>query len=275
MNVLVLGASGLAGSAIVKSLQAGGYTVSGTYRTPSPDYDGDPSMLRFDLDEPESIVPLLESTAPDVAISCLRGDFDRQLEAHGLAADFLRRHDGTLIYLSTANVFDGDLSRPHYEDDTLCSDSTYGQFKIACEQLLQDRLGQSCIILRPPEIWGGSCPRLRALTRNIREGKPVQTYENLSVNYTTDTQIARWIAFILEHDLRGVFHVGTQDISDYTAFLDRLADRLGLPCPAYTVARNETAAYQAVLPGRGEIPDSLQLSVNEVLNGLSQAASLS
>lgn len=275
MNILVLGASGLAGAAIVKELQVSGHAVSGTYRTVSPDYNGDPFMLHFDLGNPQSILPLLEKTSPDVVISCLRGDFDRQLEAHGLAANFLRQHDGMLIYLSTANVFDGDLSRPHYEGDVLCSDSTYGQFKIACEQLLRDRLGQNCVILRPPEIWSRSCPRLRTLAQSIRENKPVQTYENLFVNYTTDRQIAQWTAFILDHDLRGVFHVGTRDLSDYTAFLDQLSDRLSLPRPIYTVEQNKTAAYQAVLPARSEIPDVLQLSVAEVLHDLSQTSCLS
>lgn len=273
MKGLILGASGLAGSAIMRALQAAGYSVSGTCRTPRED-GGPPALLHFDLDEPQSIMPLLEDVRPDTVISCLRGDFTRQLEAHRLLADFLHQHSGTLIYLSTANVFDGDLSRPHYEEDTPCSDSAYGQFKIACEQLLQARLGENCIVLRPPEIWGWDCPRLRALVKSAREGTPLQTYENLSVNYTTDAQIARWTAFILKHDLRGVFHVGTQDTSDYTAFLDRLAAQLDLPRPIYTVEQNNVPAYQAVLPGRSEIPAELQLSVQNVLHDLSKATIL-
>lgn len=265
MTVLVLGASGLAGSAIAAALRADGHAVYGTHRPSSPDCGSNPSMLHFGLSSPHSVVPLLEKNRPDVVVSCLRGDFARQLEAHKLAASFLRQHNGKLIYLSTANVFDGDLSRPHYEGDALCSDSTYGQFKIACEQLLQALLGQNCIILRPPEIWGRDCPRLRALLKNVRAGTPVQIYENLSVNYTTDTQTARWAAFILRHDLRGIFHVGTLDTSDYTRFLDRLAERLGLPQPSYDMVRNDIQAYQAVLPGRDEIPPALHLSVNDVL----------
>lgn len=273
MNVLVLGASGLAGSAILRKLRSDGHNVSGTCRT-SPEDGGDPALLHFDLNDPQAIVPLLEKTRPDAVVSCLRGDFGRQLEAHRLLADLLRRRHGKLIYLSTANVFDGDLSRPHYEGDALCADSTYGQFKIACERLLQERLGEHCVILRPPEIWGWDCPRLRTLVTNVRAGTPLRTYENLSVNYAADTQIARWTAFILEHDLRGVFHVGTQDISDYTAFLDRLAEQLGLGRPAYTAARNEIPAYQAVLPGRSEIPEGLQLSVEDLLHYLSKAPAL-
>lgn len=268
MKVLILGASGLAGSAVMQALRVDGCSVFGTCRTPAV-HDSTPAMRCFDLDKPQSIVPLLEEIRPDVVVSCLRGDFTRQLEAHGLAAGFLRRQGGKMVYLSTANVFDGDLSRPHYEGDAPCSDSTYGQFKIACEQLLQDRLGERCVILRPPEIWGRTCPRLHTLTESIRNGRPVRTYENLSVNYTTDTQTAQWTSFILKHDLQGVFHVGTQDTSNYTAFLDRLAERLGLPGPIYDVAQNDAQAYQAVLPGRSEIPDELQMSVDGVLDYLS------
>ncbi len=269
MKILVLGASGLAGAAIMGALQAAGHDLSGTSRA-GLDRGKNPGLLQFSLEEPRSVTPLLEEIRPDAVVSCLRGDFDRQLEAHRLAAEFLCRNGGTLVYLSTANVFDGDLSRPHYEGDALCSDSAYGQFKIACEQLLQERLGKNCVILRPPEIWGRDCPRLRALVRSVQEGRPIQTYENLFVNYTTDMQIAQWVAFILDHGLRGVFHVGTRDTSDYTGFLDRLSTLLGLPRPAYMVERNRVPAYQAVLPGRGELPEHLHLSVEGVLRSLSQ-----
>ncbi|MCI8807846.1 MAG: NAD(P)-dependent oxidoreductase [Oscillospiraceae bacterium] len=57
MKVLVLGASGLAGSAVMKALQKAGHSVSGTYRT-APKGGGDPALLHFDLDEPRSIVQL-------------------------------------------------------------------------------------------------------------------------------------------------------------------------------------------------------------------------
>ena len=243
MKILVLGAGGLAGSAIMRALQAEGHTLSGTCRAPAG-HDGSTAMFRLDLSEPQSIVPLLEQVRPDAVVSCLRGNFNCQLEAHGLMADALRRQNGVLVYLSSANVFDGDLSRPHYEGDAPCSDSTYGQFKIACERLLQDRLEQNCVILRPPEIWGRSCPRLHTLLEHTRAGRPIQTYENLSVNYTTDTQLAQWTAFILAHGLRGVFHVGTRDTYDYTAFLDQLAE--GLEAAAWS----ESGVVEALeLPG--------------------------
>ncbi len=269
MNILVLGASGLAGSAMMEAFQSEGHEVSGTCRTPTHT-----ALLPFDLDQPQAIVPLLERVRPDVVVSSLRGEFSRQLEAHRLLAEFLSRHHGTLVYLSTANVFDGDLSRPHYEGDPPQPHSAYGQFKAACETLLQARLGESLVILRPPEIWGLDCPRLHDLIRRLRAGSPVQTYENLSVNYAADTQIARWTAFILKQGLRGVFHVGTQDISDYTLFLKRLAEGLNLPPPVFALERNGIPRYQAVLPGRGEIPARLQLSVDDVLCGLTNAPAL-
>ena len=270
MDILVLGASGLAGSAILRVLQAEGHTVSGTCRAVP-----DPTLLRFDSEQPQAIVPLLERVRPDVVVSCLRGEFTCQLELHRLLADFLHRHHKRLLYLSTANVFDGDLSRPHYEGDPPRSDSTYGQFKIACETLLRARLGDDLVILRPPEIWGTDCPRLRALITKLRASSPVVTYENLSVNYAVDTQIAQWAAFILEHDLRGIFHVGTRDLSDYTLFLERLAEELNLPRPHFDIELNDIPQYQAVLPGRQEIPARLQITVDDVLHRLANAPTLS
>lgn len=136
---------------------------------------------------------------------------------------------------------------------------------------MQAILGEDLVILRPPEIWGPDCPRLRTLIQRIRAGSPLQTYENLSVNYAVDAQIAQWIAFILSHGLRGVFHVGTGDISDYTLFLERLAEGLSLPRPGLDVERNDIPRYQAVLPGRQEIPARLQISVDDVLRCLTSA----
>lgn len=103
------------------------------------------------------------------------------------------------------------------------------------------------------------------LLRAVREGTPIQSYQNLFVNYTTNAHIAQWIAYLLERDLRGVFHIGTRDMREYAAFQRELLQALGLQPPAFHMERWSEPQYQAVLPGRTDIPSCLQFDVADVL----------
>lgn len=266
MKILILGASGYAGTCIKKFLEKRFESVLGTYRTWKEEYRNAPSMLQAELGDSPQLLELLTSRKPDVVISCVTGDFSQQIEAHKLVAEYLAAQgEGKLIYLSTANVFDGALEAPHFEQDTPKAASPYGKFKIACETCVRDRLGERCVIVRIPEIWGRDCPRLRKLLRAVQEGTPIQSYGNQFVNYTTNAQIAQWIAYLLERDLRGVFHIGTRDLREYAAFQRELLQALGLQPPAFQMEQWAEPQYQAVLPGRTDIPDCLQFDVADVI----------
>ena len=211
MRILILGASGLAGSAIRRELKGKYETVLGTWRTKAHAPDGDPGMIRWSLEEPGRLAELLRATEPDVVVSCLRGDFGMQEEAHRIAADFLAgKPGGRMLFLSSANAFDADQTRPHFEGDRPVAQSDYG----------------------------------------------------------TAGQIAKWVSFILERNLRGVFHVGTEDLSDHAAFLEELARRLNLKGVVFSTEEEDTKQILAVLPGRREIPPKLRLRVEDVLRGL-------
>lgn len=271
MKILILGASGYAGACIKKVLEKRYELVLGTYRTWKEEYRNAPSMLQAELGDSPRLLEILASRRPDVVISCVTGDFSQQMEAHRLVAEYLAAQGkGKLIYLSTANVFDGALEAPHFEQDTPKAESPYGKFKIACETCIRDRLGERCVIVRIPEIWGKNCPRLCKLLRAVQEGTPVQSYGNLFVNYTTNAQIARWIAYLLERDLRGVFHIGTRDMREYVAFQRELLQALGLHPTAFQMERWSEPKFQAVLPGRTDIPDCLQFDVADVIAYLAE-----
>ena len=68
MKILVLGASGLAGAAIMGALQAAGHDLSGTSRA-GLDRGKNPGLLQFSLEEPRSVTPLLEEIRPDAVVS--------------------------------------------------------------------------------------------------------------------------------------------------------------------------------------------------------------
>ena len=107
MRILILGASGLAGAEIRRTLDTPGNLVYGSCRNPA----GAAGLCRYDLDGPGDLEAVLEETRPEAIVSCLRGDYEKQLEAHRTAGDYLAGRGGRRVYLSTANVFDGPTMR--------------------------------------------------------------------------------------------------------------------------------------------------------------------
>jgi len=84
----------------------------------------------------------LNTLKPEIVISCLRGNYDEQLILHTEISKYLKKSNGRLYFCSTTNVFDNDLSKPHYEDNMPSSCTEYGQFKIECEKRIIDILNE-------------------------------------------------------------------------------------------------------------------------------------
>lgn len=269
MRILILGATGFAGKRIRNELKGTYDSVYGTYHTQNETLEYDNSMFHYELGDDETLSYILETVKPVIVISCLRGDFNLLLHAHQMVADYLKTKDTKrFIFLSSANVYDGILNQPHIETEEPIAESDYGKYKIACEKLLVDSLGKDVAIIRIPEIWGKDSPRLNQFIESVKQQKTIATYENIYVNYTTNIQIANMVLYILENDLRGVFHVGTNDYCEYIQFQTTLAQRLGLPKPQFTVTKADTALYQAVIPGRAEIPEYLHTTIDNIIDQL-------
>lgn len=254
-RLLILGASGHIGGYLFRQFWEDGFTVFGTSRTQERCCPQQ-GMLFYSLEKgEEALQSVLDTAKPEVVISCLRGDFAQQLEAHRFLADYLRERPGTrLVYLSTANVFDALNETPHIETDPPQAQSEYGCFKIACEQMLTERLGEQLLILR-----------LQILKGEISRGEKVVLYRDISLNFTTDRQIGQWLRFLLEEKVSGLVHVGTKDVCSYANFYRALIDRLGLERAQFDIRTEPQPEYLAVLPHRSEIPQQLQMTAEEIL----------
>lgn len=272
MKILILGASGYAGSKIREMLLTEYHDVYGTYFTKNENYEKDSSMFKYELGKDETLKQILESLNPDIIISSLTGDFSLILYAHKIITEFLaEKQNKRIIFISTANVYDGALQDVHTEIDMPKAESEYGKFKIDCENVLSNKLDENAIIIRVPEIWGIDCPRIRKFKSNITNQLPIQTFENIYVNYTTNKQIAQWILYIIKNDLRGTFHIGSKDICEYIEFQNSLYKKLNLPTPLYTIKKFDTKLYQVVLPNRKEIPDYLQMTISQIIDDITES----
>lgn len=281
-NILVLGASGTVGKAVVRVL--GKHTrwkITGTFWThPGSEKSFENqsehciqdhqktsgcSMVYFALNQPGRLEELLEQVCPDVIVSALRGDFDKQLAVHRGAADFLKRRGGRMIFLSTANVFDGSTDSVHYETDPMNSVSVYGKYKIACEKLLTEHMSDQLAILRLPFVWGRNSPRFLQVHNGCREGY-LEVYEGLKSNHTTDLQVAEYTEWIIEQEKSGIYHVGTSEVVLYSDFIRRMICQLGWQMPEFQ--KTEAPETMAVLTLREDLPGYLKWTTSDLLEYL-------
>lgn len=138
--------------------------------------------------------------------------------------------------------------------------------------MLQKKLPGQLIVFRPATVWAAECPRLHRLKECSRTGKTVHTFEGYTVNISLAEQIGWYARYVLEHDLTGIFHVGTKDTVDYFKYEKTLCKALGIPMPEFEIETMENAVFQAVIPTRQEIPESLQMTVAQVLQALTFAS---
>jgi len=261
-KILLLGGTGLIGVSLRQALQDEYQTVI------TAGHHEAEGVLRLMAEEPERLTSILDRENPDIVISSIRGEFRTQLRFHESLADWLAGKGKRLLFLSTVNVFDGDLSRPWTETDPPVPASDYGVYKRDCEAMLQAKLPGQLIIFRPATVWAPECPRVSRLAECSRTGKPVHSYQGYRVNISLAKQLGRYAEYVLKHDLTGIFHVGTTDMVDYFEFEKMVCRELGIRLPEFEVETMESGVFQAALPARGDIPESLQITVKQALQEL-------
>jgi len=230
MQFLILGASGLVGSAIKKQLEEYGHSVVGTYHAVNETCAEDESFVQYTVGNELGMDALLAEASPDVIVSAIRGEFDLQMQTHERVMEYCKSDKSKkIIFISTVNVFDNDLSKIHTESDKLNPESTYGHFKAQCEEMFLTNLEKSqVIILRIPSVWNANCRRVQELKDAAKNGNTVKVWTPLIHNYTTPTKIVEAILYILEKELVGVFHLGSEETMDYTEFYRNVTGRLGI-----------------------------------------------
>ena len=129
-RALLLGATGLVGRAAAGRLEEDYQIIPAAGRcAPENGYC-------LPVEAPEALKEVLLREDPDVVISSVRGDYPAQITFHRALAEWLAGKDKRLLYMSTANVFDGRLTQPWTEADPPAPASDYGVFKRDCEAML-------------------------------------------------------------------------------------------------------------------------------------------
>lgn len=263
-KILLIGGNSLVGRSIAAGLEDN-YQIIPTagHHVPENGY-------QLMVEEPDKLVEILDHENPEIVISSINGNYQSQMSFHKILAKWVSREKKRLLYISTANVFDGSLSRPWTEHDLPMPESDYGIFKRDCETMLKEILENRLIIFRLAAVWSADCPRVQHLKQHSRSGEPYHTYPNYRINVTLAKQIGSYAKYVLDNNLHGIFHVGTTDTVNYFSFEKMVCEALKIELPQFTADTEGREVSFAILPARKEIPDNLQMTVSDVLSMLSQ-----
>ncbi|WP_249365609.1 sugar nucleotide-binding protein [Cytobacillus citreus] len=183
----------------------------------------------------------------------------------------LQNNCSRVYFFSTTNVFDGDFSRSHTETDIPIAESDYGKFKIKCENKLKEILDERVVIIRIPAIWGKDSPRWKLINESIKNNKVIDVYSNLVCNNLLDVLLAKQLRFIIEHDLKGTFHLGSADVMTQGQFYEQIISKLTSEknLLRYRLFQDKVdTCYFRLISNRDDIASTLQSTNQNIISYL-------
>ena len=251
MRVLVTGATGLLGAAVV-----------GEFRHGWDVYPFDRSSL--DIANEADVARAVHGVRPDVIVNCAAyTDVDRAedepvsaLEVNAFGALSLARgaraSGAVLVHYSTDFVFDGLGDRPYTEADRPNPRGVYAASKLTGEWFALESPG--AYVLRVESLFGRSGERtarrgsLAMLIERIRQGDEVPVFVDrvVSPSYTADVAWATR-SLVERRAPSGVYHCVNAGARTWADIAQSLADRLGHPLKMKPLTL-DTAALRAPRP---------------------------
>ena len=264
-RILILGASGFLGNAIYKEL-CPYFKTYGTYMVSNKSFEKNNHFFQYNIEE-DDIFEILDIVKPTIIISALRGDFSKQVLAHQHLTEYVFAKKIKILFISSANVFDGYIKYPSYEQDKTYSNSVYGHFKIKIENMLLRLPKQQVAVLRLPMVFGAQSPRVQELIQFINDKEPIEVFPNLIMNVTTDSKVTQQIHYIINRNKYGIFHLGSDDLVHHDDFIKEIISTLELKNqPIYKrVYTTNDDRYLAVLSKFNKLPKHLQLLSQDIL----------
>lgn len=218
MNILVLGAGGMAGHVVATHLSESGYGVT----TVSAKNKLNKDTILLDVTNTTELRRLLESSNFDVVINCIgvlikqsesRKDLASYLNAYlpHFLENFYENSNTRVIHLSTDCVFSGK-NAPYYENSPYDGETFYDRSKALGEIINSKDLTLRMSIMGPDIQENG----VGLFNWFYAQSGTINGYEKAIWNGITTIELARGIESAIDQRLTGLYHlVPNENISKY------------------------------------------------------------
>ncbi|XP_046653424.1 methionine adenosyltransferase 2 subunit beta-like [Daphnia pulicaria] len=243
-RVVITGASGLLGRAVLAAFKNSQWTVLGTSFSRTGE-----DLVSIDICNHAKTEELIRNFMPNCIVHCaaqrfpdkvdkdLDGTIRLNVEATKNLAVLAAKLGATMIYISTDYVFDGNKP-PYSETDTPNPLNTYGKTKLQGEQVTLES-SQDHIVLRVPVLYGpveyigeSAVTVLLQLLFDSESNKLVSDSEIRYPSHVDD--IASICVKLLElkqtnADVKGIFHWGGKESMTKYGMVQDIASVFQLP----------------------------------------------
>lgn len=268
-RILILGGSGFIGNAIYKELLSY-FEVHGTYCKQVGAFSENQVFHRF-CAEKDSVLLLLNTIRPSVIISAFAGESPSAFNIYQEIANYaLINPNCAVLYISSAEVFNGKWKHPAYENNVTLSETSAGRFKISVEKLFLETIPQQTTIIRLPMVLGINSPEILHLRQCMRHHVAFEVYPNLIITATTIDMVCQQIHYIINQSKRGIFHLASNDMVHHDDLFLEIAEKIGGENPIFknVFSKNEDS-YNAILPKENKLPSQHQITISKVIEDCS------
>lgn len=228
MTVLVTGAAGFLGRAVVAMLAARAVDFVPTQRS---------GMTPCDLGQPDDLARLLDALRPTAIVNiAAKADFGPDALARlypvntlapAIMAKYCRQNDAYLIQISGTLVHGQRVERVGAATP-LGPDNDYGRSKLLAEQMIEAS-GALALRLRVGGIFGMAGPDHLGLNRAIRAAangiKPKIVGEGRALrNYVHVEDLAEIVGFCLDHRPQGVRWLGGPEVLSISGIMHAISE---------------------------------------------------
>ena len=254
-TVLIVGASGLVGSALAREFSLH-CRVFGTFcRNALPD------LMRLDLRDQSEVRSALRRVRPDVVL-CPAAEPNvelceidpaatQQVNVNGLQnlIEATAETGAFLVYFSTDYVFDGRCG-PYSEDDACKPLNEYGRQKLECEHRIAAQLSRY-IIGRISSVYGWEKMKKNFVARlvdSLASGQSFKVPSDQVVTPTYAPDLARVVYQLVEGGHQGLFHLSGSRPMLRTEFAQLAAEVFGLDASLLFSIPTEKLGLRAARP---------------------------
>lgn len=266
MKVLVTGATGQLGWAVMKELEKRGIDCRGTGSKDLDITDRDAVMQYIEMYRPDAVIHCAAYTAVDKAED--EPEICRKVNADGTSyiAEACKMVDAKMIYISTDYVFGDDGNKPHEVDDPPHPLNVYGQTKWEGEEAVQ-RILEKYFIVRISWVFGEHGNNF--VKTMLRLGK---TQREISVvadqfgapTYTAD--LAPLLCDMVMTEKYGTYHACNSDCCSWAEFAQEIFKVAKMDVKVIPIRTEE-------YPAKAERPRNSRLSnINLEKNGFKALA---